>query len=203
MKTKLALSLSTLITIICFSSCNDKKIQQKEDAISKSVNHIQSRLENNCRLGPTDELDSDIYYTNLPFNCELNKYQFVHLDISTGFGIFAKTKLNSEGKIMSATAVLKEPGQCTRYKITNAFYEEGKKVDKYKHNITFEMELSNDDNNDTFIDIKNMEGVKMIKNEILDIHIKSNDENIASAKYKGHDLINYGQQFCRSIITNP
>ena len=217
MKTKL-LKLVPFLIFSAFLSCNNSEIKKDIEKIKSDVADIkQSQESTNCcapKLVDLNLLLPDSFKEKkidllLKFDCDSEYLQPVHLDLQHGFGLLCNTELDGNNNIKNMTLKLKEAEPLSRYDLIKAEYRESKTVKgSTTHYFDIVINTGSANDMDTTLSLKNStRGItlkSMNKGDLIDFHIISDDPTIESKEFNYENFVTkFGQQFCKSVISNP
>ncbi|MBO6881130.1 hypothetical protein [Winogradskyella sp.] len=205
MKSKSIQVYAIILCLSLFASCDQS---EKLDQISESVDNIENSLTRitearqeiikDLIMSDGEEKFPEIYL-NADFSKEIK--QHIHIDLVKQFGIIAHSKIKSDGtyemKVILREINGENDDQRNTYDLTGARYkEELLKDGKTLHHIYLDIIESESDEDETYVIVENITNFKPKKGEIIDIH--------AGEKFKNLNFwTDYGQQFCKSIVTGP
>jgi len=192
MKTKfLRLSCLILILFSFFGCCKEcKECEKCEDKLHNPYDFLGDNFVD-------DEIE--IY---LKFDCsDKVSHQPIHLDLKHGFGIISKIDATTTN-INTMSFYLKEIDGKSRWDLSNARYEKETKDSTgiKTHHFRITLNKGTNDELPKNVDLSALKGM-MTKGDRIDIHIDSDDSNIRSKPHA--EKTNFGQQFCKSVVTHP
>lgn len=211
MKTRLLTSIVSLFILCTFNSCSECDVCELTENNSKKLDTIMADMDKfqkntydrMIEIIGTDNFKNEDAELFLSLDCTKKEPQLLHVDLKYKFALQTEIRLDKNQKIDSVKVLLREIKDEKGYSENNydLLYAKYIGLDtiagKPYHQIEVRVNKSKVTTAEKYKYVENIKGLYLKKGELIDIHIKS--DTIPEIK----PLTDFGQHFCKTVVTEP